>query len=85
MPQWGTLNDENVGRTVSPPEGRARQPDLQPGLVFGAGVVGVDVDIADGDGDAVESGAATETPPDSGRWVYAAEADVSAGTTVRAR
>jgi hypothetical protein len=47
------------------------------------GVAGVDVDIADGGGNAVESGAATETPPDSGRWVYAAEAGVATGTTVR--
>jgi hypothetical protein len=44
-------------------------------------VMNVDVVIADGDGNAVESGAATETPPDSGRWVYAAGADVAAGTT----
>jgi hypothetical protein len=44
-------------------------------------VMNVDVAIADGDGNAVESGAATEAPPDSGRWVYAAGADVAAGIT----
>jgi hypothetical protein len=34
MPQWGTLNDENVGRTMCnlrlpEPGSRARQPDLR--------------------------------------------------------
>jgi hypothetical protein len=41
----------------------------------------MDVAIADGDGNAVESGTATETLPDSGRWVCAATADMAAGQT----
>jgi hypothetical protein len=49
----------------------------------GFDTAGVDVVIADGDGNDVKGGAATETPPDSGRWVYATTADVAPDTTVR--
>ncbi|MBC8333346.1 MAG: hypothetical protein H8E28_15300 [Anaerolineae bacterium] len=46
-------------------------------------VTGVQVALTDGDGNAIESGAAVETPADSGRWVYTATAEVETGTTVR--
>lgn len=46
-------------------------------------VVGVGVALTDADGNPIESGEATETPPDSGRWVYAATAAVDTGATVR--
>ena len=46
-------------------------------------VVGVNVALTDAEGNAIESGEATETPPNSGRWVYAATAAVDTGTTVR--
>lgn len=46
-------------------------------------VRGVNVSVADTGGAAIESGAAVETPPDSGRWVYTATAAVATGTTVR--
>jgi hypothetical protein len=48
-----------------------------------AGVVGVRVAITKADGTAIEEGAATETPADSGRWVYTATTAVATGTTVR--
>ncbi len=46
-------------------------------------VVGVSVALTDADGNALESGEATETPADSGRWVYTTTAAVDTGTTVR--
>ena len=46
-------------------------------------VVGVSVALTDADGNPIESGEATETPPDSGRWIYTATAAVTTGTTVR--
>jgi hypothetical protein len=46
-------------------------------------VAGVDVSLAGGDGNPIESGAAVETPPGSGRWVYTATAAVETGATVR--
>ena len=46
-------------------------------------VASVAVAIADAAGNAIEAGAATETPVDSGRWVYTATAAVATGTTVR--
>lgn len=46
-------------------------------------VLSVQVALTDGDGNAIEDGAAAETPADSGRWVYTATADVETGTTVR--
>ena len=46
-------------------------------------VMSVEVVLSDGEGNLLESGAAVETPPDSGRWVYAATAAVATGTTVR--
>ncbi|MBI4672653.1 MAG: hypothetical protein HY741_13425 [Chloroflexi bacterium] len=46
-------------------------------------VTAVKVAIAQADGTAVEEGAATETPPDSGRWTYKATVAVPTGTSVR--
>jgi len=46
-------------------------------------VLDVSMALTDGDGNAIENGAAVETPPDSGRWIYTAAADVATGTTVR--
>ena len=46
-------------------------------------VVAVLVALADADGNAIESGAAAETPPESGRWVYTATVTVDTGKTVR--
>ena len=46
-------------------------------------VVGVNVGLTDAEGNAIESGAAAETPANSGRWVYAATAAMDTGTTVR--
>ena len=46
-------------------------------------VASVGVALTDGEGNAIENGAAVETPPDSGRWLYTATADVETGTTVR--
>ena len=46
-------------------------------------VVGVSVALTDAEGNAIESGEAAETAPNSGRWVYTATAAVSTGTTVR--
>jgi len=46
-------------------------------------VTGVRVAVTNAAGQAIEEGAATETPPNSGRWVYAATAAVPTGTTVR--
>lgn len=48
-----------------------------------AGVTGVEVSLTDGDGNALESGQAVETPANTGRWVYTATAAVATGTTVR--
>lgn len=45
-------------------------------------VVGVSVSLTDADGNPIESGDATETPPESGRWVYTATAAVETSTTV---
>lgn len=46
-------------------------------------VLSVGVELTDAEGNAIESGDATETPADSGRWLYAATAAVETGTTVR--
>ena len=46
-------------------------------------VASVGVAITDADGNEIEGGEATETPEDSGRWVYAATTEVATGTTVR--
>jgi hypothetical protein len=46
-------------------------------------VSGVGVAISDTDGHALESGAAAEMPPDSGRWLYTTTAVVPTGTTMR--
>lgn len=46
-------------------------------------VTAVNVAVTKADGSAMEEGAATETPPKSGRWVYAATAAVPTGTLVR--
>jgi hypothetical protein len=46
-------------------------------------VANVYVTVADIGGNALESGEAAETPAESGRWVYAAQASVPTGTTVR--
>ena len=46
-------------------------------------VLGVNVALTDGAGSPLESGAALETPADSGRWVYSATSAVATGTTVR--
>ena len=47
------------------------------------GALGVNVALTDGAGSPLESGAALETPADSGRWVYSATSAVATGTTVR--
>ncbi|MBC8509687.1 MAG: hypothetical protein H8D34_32980 [Chloroflexi bacterium] len=47
------------------------------------GVIAVHIEITDGDGNAIESGAAVETPADSGRWIYTVTANVGTGTDVR--
>ena len=39
--------------------------------------------VTDADGNPIEEGNAAESPPDSGRWIYNASADVNPGTTVR--
>jgi len=44
-------------------------------------VASVTVAVADVDGNALESGKAAETPAESGRWVYAAQAAVPTGAT----
>jgi hypothetical protein len=46
-------------------------------------VLAVQVSLTDGDGNMIESGAALESPPNSGRWVYTATVAVNTGTTVR--
>ncbi len=46
-------------------------------------VTAVKVAISQADGTAVEEGAATQTPPNSGRWLYTATATVPTGTSVR--
>jgi hypothetical protein len=46
-------------------------------------VVSVTVAITNANGQAIEEGAATETPSKSGRWVYAAKQAVPTGTQVR--
>lgn len=46
-------------------------------------VMGVAVAIANESGQALEEGAATETPPNSGYWVYKATQAVPTGTAVR--
>ncbi len=47
------------------------------------GVTAVQVSLADEQGNQLETGAATEEPPGSGRWVYHATSSLSTGTTVR--
>lgn len=68
--------------TPSPPVVRALD-DFAPSASLRAGVTGVTVAVTDAEGNPIESGAATETPANSGRWVYAATAAVPTGTTVR--
>ena len=46
-------------------------------------VADVAVTLTDADGNAIESGAAVETPANSGRWLYTAQTAVATGTTVR--
>jgi len=46
-------------------------------------VVGVTVEIANANGQVIETGAASETPVKSGRWVYAAKQAAPTGTQVR--
>jgi hypothetical protein len=46
-------------------------------------VIGVQVNITDANGQAIESGGAVESPAKSGRWVYTATAAVATGTSVR--
>jgi hypothetical protein len=46
-------------------------------------VVAVRVSLTDTNGADIENGAAVETPPASGRWVYTVTTAVAAGTTVR--
>jgi len=46
-------------------------------------VLEVQVNVTDADGNPIESGAAAETPAESGRWIYTASASVDAGTTVK--
>ena len=46
-------------------------------------VLGVAVNLSESDGSLIESGAAVETPADSGRWIYTSTASVVTGTTVR--
>jgi hypothetical protein len=46
-------------------------------------VEAVDVSIVDDQGDLIESGSATENPPDSSRWAYAVTTPVDPGTAVR--
>ena len=41
------------------------------------------VALTDGNGNAIENGAAVETPPDSDRWIYTTTEEVTTGTTVR--
>ena len=51
--------------------------------VLRTSVQGVDVSLSDEAGAPIESGAAVETPADSGRWLYTATTTVTTGTTVR--
>lgn len=60
--------------TPCPPVGRAHD-DFD--------VTAVSVAVTKADGSAVEEGSATETPANSGRWVYKAMAAVPTGTTAR--
>lgn len=46
-------------------------------------VMAVQVTVSDSEGDPIESGAASESPANSGRWVYTATTAVATGTTVR--
>jgi hypothetical protein len=46
-------------------------------------VIGVQVNITDANGQAIESGSAVESPAKSGRRVYTATAAVATGTNVR--
>lgn len=46
-------------------------------------VQAVEVALSDAGGNLIEGGAATESPTDSGRWLYTASVDVDPGTTVR--
>ena len=46
-------------------------------------VTAVQVAITQADGPAIEEGPATQTPPNSGRWLYTATAAVPTGTAVR--
>ncbi len=46
-------------------------------------VATVAVTLTDADGNAIEDGAAVETPADSGRWIFTAGTAVATGMTVR--
>ena len=46
-------------------------------LAYGAKVTGVTVQIATAGGQSVESGPATQDPPNSGRWMYTTTQTVS--------
>ncbi len=46
-------------------------------------VTAVTVALTKADGSAIEEGAAAETPPDSGRWLYKATTAVPTGTSVK--
>jgi hypothetical protein len=46
-------------------------------------VTGVNVAITNSAGAAIESGEASETPADSGNWIYTASQAVATGSTVR--
>ena len=46
-------------------------------------VTSVQVSLTDSEGTPIESGAAVESPPQSGNWLYTATAAVASGTTVR--
>ena len=46
-------------------------------------VQAVEVALSDAAGNPIEGGPATESPPDTGRWLYAASQSVDPGTTVR--
>ena len=48
-----------------------------------AGLVDATVTITDGDETVFESGAAVEVEPGTGYWMYTAQSDIPAGSTVQ--
>ena len=46
-------------------------------------VAAVKVSLSDAEGEALESGDALQTPPNSGRWIYTATATIASGAQVR--